>query len=174
MGDPIVNPPTQPTQRQPDRFLLGIVVGLVVLLIAAAISVVLLRQPAQELPADTPGGTVQRFYSALQNKDYAGAYNYLSDSMQDKPTLAAFTNYNTSYYTGGDSYSSPQRIRIDDATITGDDATVPVAVTTYYNSGSPFGGSGDYTNTEVFSLHKDNGTWLITILPSRYMPYPIR
>lgn len=171
MGDSIVNQPAQPTQRQPDRFLIGIVAGLIVLLVVAAISVLLLRQPAQDLPADSPGGTVQRFYRALQNKDYTGAYKYLSDSMEKKPTLAEFTNFNTSYYSGDGDYNSQQRIRTEKITITGDDATVPVDFTTYYNSGSPFGGAGDYTSTEVFSLHRENGTWLITILPPRYMPY---
>ncbi|MEP6776453.1 MAG: hypothetical protein ABJA50_12730 [Chloroflexota bacterium] len=171
MGDSIVEQTAQPTQRQPDRFLIGIVAGLILLLIAAAISVLFLRQPAQELPADTPGGTVQRFYIALQKNDYAGAYTYLSDSMVNKPTQAEFTNYNTSYNAGGYNSNNQQGIRIDNITVNGDDATVPVAVTTYYNSGGPFGGSGDYTNTEVFSLHRDNGNWLITILPPRYMPY---
>lgn len=174
MGDSIVEQTTQPTQRQPDRFLVGIVAGLIVLLIAAAISVLLLRQPAQELPADTPGGTVQRFYAALQKNDYTGAYAYLSDSMVNKPTQAEFTNYNTSYNAGGYNYNNQQRIGIDNITLNGDDATVPVAITTYYNSGGPFGGSGDYTNTEVFSLHRDNGTWRITIAPPQYLPYSNR
>ena len=174
MGDSIVNQPTQPTQRQPDRFLIGIVAGLIVLLIAAAVSVVLLRQPAQDLPADSPGGTVQRFYTALQKSDYAGAYSYLSDSMVKKPTLAEFTNYNTSYNAGGYNYNDQQRIRIDNITLNGDDATVPVAVTTFYNSGGPFGSPGDYTSTEVFSLHRDNVTWRITIAPPQYLPYSNR
>jgi hypothetical protein len=107
----------------------------------------------------------------LQKNDYAGAYKYLSDSMVNKPTLAEFTNYNTSYNAGGYNNNDQQRIGISNVTVNGDDATVPVAITTYYNSGGPFGGSGDYTSTEVFSLHRENGTWLITILPSRYMPY---
>jgi len=170
----MVNQPTQPMQRQPDRFLIGIVAGLIVLLIAAAISVIFLRQPAQELPVDTPGGTVQRFYAALQKGDYAGAYNYLSDSMANKPNLVEFINYNTSYYPNGYHNSSQQRIRIDNITVNGDDATVPVAVTTYYDSGGPFGSSGDYTSTEVFSLHRDNGTWRITIAPPQYLPYSNR
>lgn len=174
MGDSIVNQPTPPTQRQPDRFLIGIVAGLIVLLIAAAISVIFLRQPAQDLPADSPGGTVQRFYTALQKSDYAGAYNYLSDSMSNKPNLVEFINYNTSYYPNGYHNSDQQRIRIDNITVNGDDATVPVAVTTYYDSGGPFGSSGDYTSTEVFSLHRDNGTWLITIAPPQYLPYSNR
>ena len=94
--------------------------------------------------------------------------------MVNKPTLAEFTNYNTSYNAGGYNYNGQQRIRIDNITVNGDDATVPVAVTTYYNSGGPFGGSGDYTNTEVFSLHRDNGTWRITIAPPQYLPYSNR
>ena len=52
-----------------DRFLIGIVVAIVVLLVVAGISIVLLRQPAGELPAGTPGGTVPRFYTALEQQD---------------------------------------------------------------------------------------------------------
>ena len=163
MEDTIVSEPAPPTQRQPDRFLIGIVAGLVILLIAAAISVVFLRQPVQDLPADTPGGTVQRFYTALQNKNYTEAYNYLSPNMAKKPTLQEFTNYNTSYDVLG-SYNSQQRIHIDNVTANGDDATVPATITTYYNSSSPFGGSYDYTTTEVFSLHNLKGAWLMTTL----------
>src|SRR5437762_2051755 len=155
---------TPPAQRQPDRFLIGIVVGLAALLLAAGISVAFLRQPAQELPADTPGGTVQRFYRALEQKDYAAAYAYLSDSMPNKPTREAFTSRNGSQ--GSD--LSQQRIRIQDERITGSDATVTVAVTTFYNSGSPFGGSGEYTSTEIFTLRREAETWRISALPYQY------
>jgi len=152
---------TPPAQRQPDRFLIGIVVGLAALLLAAGISVAFLRQPARELPADTPGGTVQRFYIALEQKDYAGAYAYLSDSMSKKPTREEFTRYNTRLGPN----SSRERIRIQDETVTDSEATVTVAVTIFYNGGGPFGGSSEYTSTQVFTLRREDGTWRITTLP---------
>lgn len=158
---------TPPVRTQPDRFLIGIAVGLTVLLLAAGISVALLRQPARELPADTPGGTVQRFYRALEQKDYVGAYAYLSDSMSKKPTREEFTSYNASR---GPNLSQ-ERIRIQDERVTDSEATVTVAATTFYNSGGPFGGSGEYTNTEIFTLRREDGTWRITVLPPRYLRY---
>jgi hypothetical protein len=160
---------TSLAQPQPDRFLIGIGVGLAVLLLAAAISVAFLRQPAPDLPAATPGGTVQRFYRALEQKDYAAAYAYLSPSMSNKPTREDFT----SYYVSGGGNISQQRIRIQDERVTGSDATVTVSATTFYNSGSPFGGSGDYTSTEIFTLRREDGTWRITHLPSEYIPFPV-
>jgi hypothetical protein len=157
---------TPPAQRQPDRFLIGIVVGLVALLLAAGISVAFLRQPARELPADTPGGTVQRFYIALEQKDYVGAYAYLSNSMSGKPTREEFTQYNTRRGPN----SSRERIRIQDETVTGSEATVTVAATTFYSNGGPFGGSSEYTSTEIFTLRREDGTWRITTLPYNYIP----
>ena len=159
---------TAPAQRQPDRFLISIVVGLAALILAAGISVAFLRQPAPALPADTPGGTVQRFYRALEQKDYAGAYAYLSDSMSKKPTREDFTSHNGSQAPN----ISQERIRIQDERVTDSDATVTVATTTFYNSSSPFGGSGEYTSTEIFTLRREDGTWRITALPYQYMPYP--
>ena len=85
-------------QPPPDRFLIGIVVGLALLLLAAGVSVAYLRQPVRELPLDTPGGTIQRFYAALEQKDYSGAFDYLSDSMSKKPTREEFLSYRIAEY----------------------------------------------------------------------------
>jgi len=164
-------PATAAGQRQPDRFLIAIVVGLIVLLLAAGLGVVLLRQPVPDLPADTPGGTVQRFYSALDQKDYAGAYSYLSDSMSRKPTRAEFTSYSAN----ARSYSSQQRVRLGAAQVTGSDATLPVVITSFYNGGlfgGPFGGSSEYTSTEIFTLRREGTTWRITATPPGYLPFP--
>src|SRR5881398_116352 len=86
--------PTPAVRPKADRFLIAIFLGIVILLVVGGISVAILRQPARELPADTPGGVVQGFYSALEQKDYNKAYDYLSDSMARKPTRDQFVSYN--------------------------------------------------------------------------------
>src|SRR4051812_42358918 len=113
--------------RAADRFFLAILAGLGLLLLAAAISVIALRRPAATLPADTPEGVVQRFYIALENRDYHGAYDLLSVQSVSTPAREEFVRYNAD----SQAYAGPQRVRIDDQRVTGDFATVTVTVTQY-------------------------------------------
>ena len=158
--------PTPVPKPKTDRFLIGILIGFAVLLVVAGLSVWLLRQPVRELPADTPGGVVQRFYRALEGHDYDAAYAYLASSMVDKPTRDEFASYNLTSRDG----NQQRRIRIDRENIYGDNATVDAGVTYYYQSSWPFGGSDEWTSTETFGLRRENGQWLITELPYQYMP----
>jgi hypothetical protein len=158
--------PTRP--RAADRFFLAILAGLGLLLLAAAISVIVLRRPPAPLPADTPEGVVQRFYLALENRDYHGAYDLLSGQSASTPAREDFVRYNADNL----AYQGPQRIRIDDRRITGDFATVSVTVTQYSANTAPFGGGGEYSYTETFSLQRVAGEWRISDLPYRYRPYP--
>lgn len=156
----------------PDRFLLAIVLGLVALLIIAGVAIGLSRQAAPLLPADTPGGTVQRFYVAIQQQDYDAAYALLSATLPDRPTQDKFVAYNL-----GQSSSRREqqdtRVSIKDAQISGSMAVVVVGITHYYNSG-PFGGSNQWTAEETFDLQQEGAAWRITGLPYGYMPYPSR
>jgi hypothetical protein len=161
--------PTGTTQRGPDRFLVGIIGGVVALLALAGIVIALLHQPVRQLPADSPGGTIQRFYTAIEQKNYDEAYNLLSDSMVNKPTRDVFVNNQMT--SGSYSYSSARRARIDKENVYGDKATISVAVTHFYGSAGPFGGSSEYTDTEMFSLQREGGTWRITELPWPYGYY---
>lgn len=163
---------TPPAARPPrDFFLIGILAGIVVLLVVAGVSVALLRQPARELPADTPGGVVQRFLTALERQDYAAAYGYLSDRMARKPTREEFTRHNADERT----YDRRQsRIRIDTEKVNGDNATVTVSITHFSARSGPFGGSSEYTTSETFTLQREGGAWRLATLPYRYQPYPAR
>src|SRR5438477_12391994 len=91
-----MNPATSTRARRPgvDWFLVAILLGLGALLVAGGIAVVLARQPAPTLPADSPGSTVQQFYLALAQQDYDKAYSLLSSSLQNKTTRADFIQYN--------------------------------------------------------------------------------
>jgi hypothetical protein len=161
--------PASAARPRLDRFLIGILVGLVLLLIFAGLAV-FLRQPPPELPADSPGGTVQRFYNAILKKDYDAAYLLLSDSMTDKPAHDRFVQHNATQA----SYNSGQqndRIRLTTDTVTGDTAVVTANITHFYNNSNPFGGSNEWTETNTFTLRNEDGTWRITVLPYAYIPY---
>ena len=158
--------PTPALRPKTDRFLIGILVGLVVLLAVAGVSVAALRQPAPELPADTPSGVVQRFYRAIEQQDYGKAYDYLAESMAHKPTRDQFASYNLK----SSDYNRRERVRINSEKIYSDSATVQVSISHFYYSGEPFGGSSDYTSNEIFSLKREHGAWRITELPFEYVP----
>ena len=162
-----MNTASTPSALQPkaDRFLIGILIGVVVLLAVAGLSLLVLRQPPRELPADSPGGTVQRFFSALEQRNYSQAYDLLSDHMEHKPTRDAFTRYLADQYTYG---TQAARVRIDTEQIDGQTATVTVRVTYYYGGGLPLVGSNEYTSTETFTLAQEASRWRITTLAPRY------
>jgi hypothetical protein len=152
-----------------DRFLIAILAGLALLLLVAGLAA-FLRQPPPELPADTPGGTVQRFYNAILKKDYDAAYLLLSDTMADKPTHDQFVQYNVTQasYSNG---RQDDRVRFTADTVSGDTAVVTANITHFYTNSNPFGGSNQWTETATFTLRNENGTWRITVLPYPYMPY---
>src|SRR4051812_38736215 len=62
--------PTPAVRPGVDRFLIGIFIGVVVLLVLAGASLFFTGQTQQDFPADTPSGTVQRFLLALDKQDY--------------------------------------------------------------------------------------------------------
>ena len=153
-------------RRQPDRFLLGILAGIVLLLLVALISVVALRRPTPDLPAGTPGGVVQRFYNALEQRDYAQAYSFLGGAITNTLRLEDFVTFNAQNGSNG----QQTRGRIDSEKTTGDQSTVTVSVTHFYSSGGPFSGSSEYTTSETFTLRREAGAWRITSLPYAYGP----
>jgi hypothetical protein len=154
--------------RIADRFFLAILAGLGLLLVVALLSVLLLRQPAAVLPVDTPEGVVQRFYLALEARDYHQAYDLLGAQATAQVTRDEFFRYNADRQP----YEGPQRVRIDDQQISGDFATVTVTVTHYSANAQPFGVGGEFSEAESFSLQHDTTGWRISDLPYRYRPYP--
>lgn len=76
--------------KSPDKFLIGIVIGVVVLL-AVVFGVILTRPEVDYLPEDTPEGVAHNYLLALQKEDYQRAYKYLDPHLEGYPkTLNAF------------------------------------------------------------------------------------
>ena len=72
-----------------DRFLLGILVGIGVLVIVA-LGLFFTRQDTQEYVSDdTPEGVVHNYSLAVYREDYEKAYGYLEDA-KNKPTFSEF------------------------------------------------------------------------------------
>src|SRR5215216_6237317 len=79
-----------------DRFLMGILIGIGVLIIVA-LAVFFIRKDEQSyVPDDTPEGVVHNYVVSVLNKDYEKAYGYLAD-LDHKPT---FDEFRDSFVTG--------------------------------------------------------------------------
>ena len=142
-----------------DRFLLGILIFIGVLVIAA-LALFFIRQDAQVYVSDSsPDGVIRNYVLALQKQDYQRAYGYLAEK-ENKPTYDTFrhaflTNQlnisNNALQVGSVQY------------LGGDEATVSISV--LYDGGGPF--SQNWGSDDTASLLQQDGAWKIN-----YMPYP--
>ena len=143
-----------------DKFLIGIVAG-VVLLVVLAFVIAFLR-PAPAYQSDTtPEGVAHNYLLALQQKDYARAYSYLSPTLIGYPaTVEAFIRdvQNNDY--AFRRYDASTTSAVESAQVTGDRAEVEVRETHFYNNG--LFGSDEYTETFEMQLKRENGAWKIT------------
>ena len=148
-----------------DKFLIGIVVGIVLLMIVA-ISVVLLRGQSEEyVTDDSPAGVVHNYFLAIQRQDYDRAYSYLSDEVKSKPDLDDFILVADNY-----GYRSESSLKIGQSTIDDDRAQVEVTITTY--TGGRLFDSGSYANRDTVHLRATpDNEWKIYQFPYPYWGY---
>jgi hypothetical protein len=150
-----------------DKFLIGIVIG-IVLLVVLAVAVVMLRSPENEdyVADDDPTGVVHNYFLAIQRKDYEKAYGYLSDDLESKPTLDQFVREIDSQ--GGHTEVS---LTIGDTRVGDVHTQVDVSMTTY-RPGSLFD-SNSYTNRSTAFLRATDGggIWKLIEFPYPYWGY---
>ncbi len=140
-----------------DRFLVGILIGIAVL-IGAALLVFFARQNKESyLSQDTPDGVVHNYVLAVLNKDYQKAYGYLAD-LTDKPTYSEFRQA----FAVGRLFPSNSGTQIGKAVITGEDASVEV--NTVYTSSDPF--STENASPGTAQLVRQAGAWKISSMPA--------
>ncbi|HUH96197.1 MAG TPA: hypothetical protein VLZ89_02490 [Anaerolineales bacterium] len=140
-----------------DRFLIGILIGIGILIVAA-LAVFFSRQNKQTYVSEaTPEGVVHNYVLALLNKDYQKAYGYLAD-LTDKPSFAQFRQA----FAAGRLNPSSAAVHIGTADITGADASVEVDLV--YMPGDPL--SAGYDNVGSAQLVKQNGAWRLSAMPT--------
>ena len=145
--------------KNTDKFLIAIVAG-VVLLIGVAFAVVFLRPKPTYQTDDTPEGVAHNYLFALQQKDYARAYSYLSPDIDGYPdSVARFTTDISNNGYGFGSGSDSTTLEIASSDITGDQAVVTVRETVFYNGG--LFNNNQYTNTFAMTLHREDKGWKI-------------
>ena len=145
-----------------DRFLIGILVGIGVLVVIA-LALFFTRQDKQEYVADdTPEGVVHDFALALFKDDYERAYTYLAEA-ENKPTYNEFRQAFFNHYVD----PSNAGLEIGNTEFVGEEAYVKVYL--IYNPSDPF--SSGYRNTDTAHLERQNGQWKLLQMPYNFWSY---
>lgn len=152
--------------KSPDRFLIAIVIG-IVLLMVIGLGVAFLQEGPTYRTDDSPENTVHNYLLALNMRDYERAYGYVSPTLIRYPTISEFRETTrrefSSYY--GDSQRS-MGIEILDTRDTDEGVTVEAQVNFYYG-GQSFSWWFDrgWTRSDNLSVglaQDETGAWKIT------------
>jgi hypothetical protein len=142
-----------------DRFLIGILV-FIGLLVVAAVGLFFVRNGAPAYVAeDTPQGVIRNYIVALQKQDYERAYGYLADD-PDKPTY----DYFVSAYMTNQLDISNSALDIGDVQTQANNR-VFVSVTVVHASTGVF--DNGWSSADKATLVQQAGAWKIS-----YLPYP--
>ena len=140
-----------------DRFLLGILIGIAVL-VAAALAVFFTRQQQVSYrPEQAPHDVVHNYVLAILNKDFEKAYGYLAD-LKDKPSFEDFRQA----FAVGRLTPGQNGIKIGGSDVTADSASVEVIMV--YTPGDPF--SPGYDNVGSAQLLRQSGAWKLSSMPA--------
>lgn len=147
--------------RSSSRWLFAFAIAIGVLVIVAVVLVLTMTGEGATnlLPEDTPEGTVQRYFLAIEAEDYEKAYSYLSPS-----TIAEESRYN-SYEKWSQSFVQRQQKNVWKATlgessVTDDQARVAVTIDVF-RPDTPFT-NPVRTRHYTFLLKKEGTSWSIT------------
>jgi hypothetical protein len=151
--------PEQPSapERGPDRFLLGIVAGTVVLVVVAMLAVFLFGRGRTVAPADpnSPAGVVQAYIEAVRSGDVERSRTYLT--REARAQVEARDRQNAY------PQSRPDNLRIVVETVSSTDTTAEVNVTLsrFYARSDPFS-SGTSRYDLTVRLVREDGAWRMT------------
>lgn len=145
-----------------DRFLIGILVGIGLLVIVALALFFMRRGEAQYTSENTPQGIIQNYVLALQKKDFEKAYSYLAEA-KGKPDFGLFREY---FVTSFESYNRAG-LTFGTSSIAGDSAFVTVII--QQNFGGPFNEMS--RNHETVDLVRQKDDWKIKRFPYPFWGY---
>jgi hypothetical protein len=140
-----------------DRFLLAIVAGTVLLLVASVVIVLLMGRSRPAPPADpaSPAGVVQTYIEAVRAGDPEKARGYLT---REARAQALARDRNTTYQP---SLNDNIRIVVETSAMTDSTADVKVTVSRFYARSDPFSSSTTHRDVTV-KLLKEDGDWRIS------------
>lgn len=144
-----------------DRFTLGIIIGVLLLVVGAVITIVFTGgrgwESAEYLNEDTPEAVVHdAFLATVRNDPDVAMSHYSRDVLEDEDNVRFRERFN--YY---DSGRSSRRMRILDVDISedGDEAYVTVAIDNFRQGGLFDSGTSTYRRT--VPLVREDGAWKI-------------
>lgn len=142
-----------------DKFLVAIVVG-AGLLIVAAFAIMLLRPKAEYHSEDSPEGIAHNYLLAVQKGDYERAYGYLAPSLSGIPgDLEEFIE-NIEDRSWSFRLDTDATLQVESVRTTGDLAVVTIRETRFYASGI----FDNYQETDTFKMDLSpyDSAWRIT------------
>lgn len=161
-------PSTQPARPTtgPDRFLVGIVAGTVLLVVISIIVVLIFGQARSTPPPDPngPAGVVYSYVEAVRAGDADRARTYL--------TAQARTDFDTRLRTSPLRPVSDERVRIvvDTVSQTDSAAEVKVTISRFYARSEPFSSNTSHRYVTA-RLIREDGTWKLSQAPFSYDLY---
>ncbi len=132
----------------------GAAIGLLVIVAIVLVFTMSQQEGTPSLSEDTPGGVVERYILALQDKEYMTAYSYLSPPADKELTYEKWRESFGRY--GG---QNEARIRLGESEITGSEATVEVIVDVF-RADEPFDNPVS-THRINFFLKQEGNSWKI-------------
>jgi len=138
-----------------DRFLIGILAGVAILVVAAF--VVTLSRPAPDYRTDdAPEATVHNYLLALQRREYDRAWRELSPSLKGYPASAEVFAADIGSFVPMTEFGNIE-LDVQPADVTGDVAVVVVRRTDFYNRG--LFDTGQSTHTFRMRVEREDGAW---------------
>ena len=142
-----------------DRFLQGILIFILILVVAALGSYFLTQQGQTYLPETSPENVAHNYVLALQQKEFRKAYSYLQER-DDTPSFSTFQN---SFIRQRPSLSDTG-VQIMDTSLQEDQAIIDMVI--IHGGGDPFGNIWREEATAL--LIKEEQSWKISRFPPPY------
>jgi hypothetical protein len=146
-------------KKKIDKFLLGIVVGAVLLVIVVFI-ISVTRPKKDYMPDNSPEGVAHNYMFALDQGDYPRAYSYLSRNIDGFPQDSEEFIKNIEEYSFSFDLERITNFQFESVYSSEDTAIIAVDVTKFYEGG--IFGSDEYTSSFEMNLDLENGEWKIT------------
>lgn len=145
-----------------DRFLMGILAGIVLLVLLSLLVFFLRKDRLTYVDDSSPQGVVQNYIVALHKQDYEKAYSYLAD-LENKPTYDQFRD---AFFSGMVAPSNAG-VEIFSSQIDGDRARVELSV--FFAPSVPF--ESGARSTENALLVRQGNAWKIRQMPYLFWAY---
>ncbi len=144
--------------KSSDKVLIGIVVGIIILVVAA-LAITMNRPEPGYIADDSPEGVVNNYLFALHEKDYVQAYGYLSPTVYNYPASAKIFQRTVEDSSYRFRIGRDVEISVEDATISGKKATVRVQEASFY--GGNLFDSGQRVYSFDMELELEGNEWKI-------------